>query len=203
MPATTLVPGYRQVDSFGPDEEYVDEEEEVSYVTLDLGVVEPTLLPSTSTYRLIGLDTPTPFLQLSGSIFKGRHDMLLGTELLFTEEKSAHGTDDTHPNKRSLAHVGSTEQRIRFKEVQLKEKARTEPMPSERKSPDLLEQVVSIYADVNSEKAAPQAPISGPPKQPSSKGETDSGSSRKKKNRSRKGKERAVNVNEEDAMDTI
>ncbi|KAF8451910.1 hypothetical protein L210DRAFT_3514180 [Boletus edulis BED1] len=198
MPATTLVPGYKQVDSFGPDEEYVDEEEEVSYVTLDLGVVEPTLLPSTSTYRLIGLDTPTPFLQLSGSIFKGRHDMLLGTELLFTEEKN-----DTHPNKRCLAHVGSTEQRIRFKEVQLKEKARTEPMPSEPKSPVLLEHVASIYADVDSEKAASQAPVSGPSEQPSSKGETDSGSSRKKKNRSRKGKERAVDVNEEDAMDTI
>lgn len=53
MPAATLVPGYRQVDSFGPDEDYLDEEGEVSYVTLDLGVVEPTLLPSTSTYRLI------------------------------------------------------------------------------------------------------------------------------------------------------
>ena len=53
MPATTLVPGYKHVESFGPDEDYLDEEEEVSYVTLDLGVVEPTLLPSTSTYRLI------------------------------------------------------------------------------------------------------------------------------------------------------
>jgi hypothetical protein len=53
MPATTLVPGYKQVDFFGPDEDYLEEEEEVSYVTLDLGVVEPTLLPSTSTYRLI------------------------------------------------------------------------------------------------------------------------------------------------------
>ena len=53
MPATTLVPGYKQVDSFGPDEDYLEEDEEVSYVTLDLGVVEPTLLPSTSTYRLI------------------------------------------------------------------------------------------------------------------------------------------------------
>ena len=53
MPATTLVPGYKQVESFGPDEDYLEEEEEISYVTLDLGVVEPTLLPSTSTYRLI------------------------------------------------------------------------------------------------------------------------------------------------------
>lgn len=53
MPATTLVPRYKQVESFGPDEDYLEDEEEVSYVTLDLGVVEPTLLPSTSTYRLI------------------------------------------------------------------------------------------------------------------------------------------------------
>ncbi|KAF8552828.1 hypothetical protein OG21DRAFT_1465076 [Imleria badia] len=197
MPATTLVPGYRQVDSFGPDEDYLEEEEEVSYVTLDLGVVEPTLLPSTSTYRLIGLDTPTPFLQLSGSIFKGRHDSLLGTELLFTEEKN-----DTQPNRRFLAHIGSTEQRIRFKEVQLKEKARTEPVPSDRKSPDLLEQVASIYADVETDKTASQAPVSGPHEQASSKGATDTVSPRKKKKGSRKGKERAMDVNEEDAMDT-
>ncbi|KAN0078191.1 hypothetical protein V8E55_010248 [Tylopilus felleus] len=195
MPATTLVPGYRQVDSFGPDEDYLDEEEEVSYVTLDLGVVEPTLLPSTSTYRLIGLDTPTPFLQLSGSIFKGRQDTLLGTELLFTEEKH-----DTLPNKRSLAHVGCTEQRIRFKEIQLKEKARPEPESSQRKSPDLLEQVASIYADVET---AFQDPVSGALEQlTSSKGASDPASPRKKKKGSRKGKERAVNVNEEDAMDT-
>jgi hypothetical protein len=54
MSATaTLFPGYRQVESFGPDEEY-EEEEEVSYVTLDLGAsVEPTLVASSSTYRLI------------------------------------------------------------------------------------------------------------------------------------------------------
>lgn len=34
-----------------------------------------------------GLDTSTPFLQLSGTIFKGQHDELLGTEILFTEGK--------------------------------------------------------------------------------------------------------------------
>lgn len=59
MAAATLVPGYKQVDFFGPDEDYLEEEEEVSYVTLDLGVVEPTLLPSTSTYRLIVRVGPT------------------------------------------------------------------------------------------------------------------------------------------------
>lgn len=52
MPAQSLVPGYKQVEEFGPDEEY-EEEEEVYYVTLDLGTVQPTLLPNCSTYRLI------------------------------------------------------------------------------------------------------------------------------------------------------
>lgn len=52
-PKQCLFPGYQQVDSFGPDEEYELEEEEVSYVTLDLGSIEPTLIPNSSTYRLI------------------------------------------------------------------------------------------------------------------------------------------------------
>ena len=47
----SLCPGYRQVDAFGPNEDY--EDEEVTYVTLDLGNIEPTLVPSSSTYRLI------------------------------------------------------------------------------------------------------------------------------------------------------
>ncbi|KAJ7640170.1 hypothetical protein B0H17DRAFT_898924, partial [Mycena rosella] len=112
---SSLCPGYKEVDAFGPDEEY--EEEEVTYVTLDLGNVDPTLLPSSSSCRLIGLDTPTPFLQLSGTIFKGRHDTLLGTELLFTD-----GKDAVDWSKRSTTHVANTEQRICFKEVQLKPK---------------------------------------------------------------------------------
>ncbi|OJA07691.1 hypothetical protein AZE42_01849 [Rhizopogon vesiculosus] len=120
MAATSPFAGHRQVDSFGPDEDYLSEEEETVYVTLDLGAVEPTLLSSSSTYRLVGLDTPTPFLQLSGSFFRGRHDTLIGSELLFTERKK----DDSEGNTRSLTHVGVTEQRIQFKEVQLREKSR-------------------------------------------------------------------------------
>jgi hypothetical protein len=53
-----LAPGFHQVNAFGFDGLYERDEhdeiiEEVSYVTLDLGTVEPTLVPSTSTYRLI------------------------------------------------------------------------------------------------------------------------------------------------------
>lgn len=48
---TYLCPGYKEVEEFGPDEEY--EEEEVFYVSLDMGNVEPTLVPTSSSYRLI------------------------------------------------------------------------------------------------------------------------------------------------------
>ena len=41
-------------------------------------------------YMLLqGIDTPSPFLQLSGTVFKGQHQNLLGTELLFTDAKGA------------------------------------------------------------------------------------------------------------------
>jgi hypothetical protein len=55
IPPTSLCPGYKQVDAFNPNDDYYsdDEEEDVSYVTLDLGNIEPTLVPSSSTYRLI------------------------------------------------------------------------------------------------------------------------------------------------------
>ncbi|EPS96345.1 hypothetical protein FOMPIDRAFT_1091260, partial [Fomitopsis schrenkii] len=113
----SLVSGYKHVDSFGPDEEY-ESEEEVEYVTLDLGTVEPALVPSSSSLRLIGLDTPTPFLQLSGTVFKGQHQNLLGTELLFTDSKDS----DTDRSRKPLVHVGTSERRIRFREVEVKAK---------------------------------------------------------------------------------
>lgn len=40
-----------------------------------------------------GLDTPTPFLQLSGTIMKGTPQTLLGTQLIFRE------ADDTSVNE--------------------------------------------------------------------------------------------------------
>ncbi|KAH9959327.1 hypothetical protein BC827DRAFT_514201 [Russula dissimulans] len=117
-----LAPGFRQVEVFDPDEYYERDDqgqvvEEISYVTLDLGAVEPSLVPSSSTYRLIGLDTPSPFLQLSGTIFQGTHQSLLGTELLFTEEKDLHDQA-----RRKVSHLANTSQRIRFKQVEVRPK---------------------------------------------------------------------------------
>lgn len=74
-PDKRLAPGFRQVYAFDPDECYERDEqgnviEETSYVTLDLGAVEPTLVPSSSTYRLIvrGHYPPYPLGEDSSSV---------------------------------------------------------------------------------------------------------------------------------------
>ncbi|ESK84614.1 hypothetical protein Moror_13326 [Moniliophthora roreri MCA 2997] len=107
FPSDSLCPGYKFVQEFGPNEEY-EEEEEVFYVTMELGNIEPTLVPSSDSIRLI----------LAGTIFKGSHDLLLGSELLFTEKK-----DEQDRSKRHLSYVGTTSQRIQFREVQLRPKS--------------------------------------------------------------------------------
>lgn len=53
MPSASSFNGYKHVDAFGAEDEYEEDSEEVSYVTLDLGVIEPTLVPSSAEYRLI------------------------------------------------------------------------------------------------------------------------------------------------------
>lgn len=49
---TSLFPGYKHVEAFSEDDDY-EEEEEVCYVSLDLGSIDQTLVPSSSSYRLI------------------------------------------------------------------------------------------------------------------------------------------------------
>jgi general transcription factor 3C polypeptide 6 len=81
-----------------------------------------------------GLDTPTPFLQLSGTVLRGEHTSLLGTEIIFTEVTSppmsnSPAPDDSNPttltgaSSHSLYYLSTTSHRIRFREVQLKPKA--------------------------------------------------------------------------------
>ncbi|KAK0234796.1 hypothetical protein EDD85DRAFT_845391, partial [Armillaria nabsnona] len=110
----SLCPGYHQVTQLGPDDDYEEEEEEIFYVTLELGNVEPSLIPICDSYHLVGLDTPTPFLYLAGTVLKGRHETLLGTELLFSE----------HYPDLGVSYIQSIRQRIFFREVRLEEKGR-------------------------------------------------------------------------------
>ncbi|KAI5885119.1 uncharacterized protein SCHCODRAFT_02521476 [Schizophyllum commune H4-8] len=132
----SLFPRYTRVDDFGPDEDYEDGEE-TSYVTLDLGGTEPTLVPNSSSYRLIGLDTPTPYLQLSGTILKGIHDNLLGTELLFANSECE------SPSNSTISHLANTSQRISFRAVQLRKKDAT-PAPTKRKGKGRGEGVIDL-----------------------------------------------------------
>ncbi len=53
LTAMSLCPGYHQVTEFGPDDDYKEEEEEIFYVTLELGNVEPSLIPSCDSYHLV------------------------------------------------------------------------------------------------------------------------------------------------------
>lgn len=47
-----MLQGYKEVENFAADEEYEDGTEE-EYVTLDFSAVDPTLVSSSSTFRLI------------------------------------------------------------------------------------------------------------------------------------------------------
>ncbi|KAK0218900.1 hypothetical protein IW262DRAFT_1494898 [Armillaria fumosa] len=107
----SLYSGYHQVTQFGPNADYKEEEELILYVTLELENVEPALIPSCDSYHLVGLDTRMPFLQLAGTVLKGRHEML-GTEPLFSEYEDA------------VSYMESTRQCICFGEVRLEEKAK-------------------------------------------------------------------------------
>ncbi|KAK0218894.1 hypothetical protein IW262DRAFT_1462465 [Armillaria fumosa] len=98
----SLCPGYHQVTQFGPDDHY-EEEEHTFYVTLELGNVEPTLILSCDWSSV---------LSLAGTVLKGWHETLLGTELLFSDREDA------------VFYMESTRQRICFREVRLEEKGK-------------------------------------------------------------------------------
>jgi general transcription factor 3C polypeptide 6 len=134
-----------------------------------------------------GLDTPTPFLQLSGTILKGRHQQLLGTEFLFLEGK---GSSALTLNPQQLIRVqtmlirrktlvGTTEQRIKFVPVEVvpKGEAPTQPTESEAKERKAKKQERLIDWTLGK--------IADPPR----------------RTRSKKGKERAQDPDDEQAMD--
>ncbi|KAL5522006.1 hypothetical protein ACEPAF_1862 [Sanghuangporus sanghuang] len=128
--AQDLFSGYKHVEQFGPEEDYEDDEVEECYVTLDLGCVDQTLVPSSSSYRLVGLDTPTPFLQLSRTVMRGRFRTLIGTKLIFkdvSEEtdpdpSSATTSASTNSKQNNIQYFTKTDRRIQFRQVELKPK---------------------------------------------------------------------------------
>ncbi|PPQ74475.1 hypothetical protein CVT24_000126 [Panaeolus cyanescens] len=121
----SLCPGYKYVESFGNEEEYEDEEE-VMYVTLDLGNVEPTLVPSSTEYRLI--TTKAGLRRLHHNLSSDLEISLYQRITLFSESHDR--------TKRPLVHVANTERRIAFKEVTLVPKGSAQdPRTSTAKAP--------------------------------------------------------------------
>ncbi|QRV99798.1 transcription factor TFIIIC subunit [Ceratobasidium sp. AG-Ba] len=114
-----------------------DEEEETVYLSLELGAVDPNLLPHCASMRLVGLETPTPFLQLGDSVFRGLHVSTLGTELVFDDASP----DGTTRSIRSFAHI---EYKVLFSPVTLIPKsnpaaepgAESAPSPRDPETPD-------------------------------------------------------------------
>lgn len=59
-----------------------DDEYEEFFVVLELPEGH---LSQDETYQLIGLDTPTPVLKLGNAVFRGSHEDVLGTHLVFSD----------------------------------------------------------------------------------------------------------------------
>ncbi|SJL06792.1 uncharacterized protein ARMOST_10134 [Armillaria ostoyae] len=93
----SLCPGYLQVNAFGPDDDY-EEEEEIFYVTLELGNVEPALIPSSS---------------WDGAQRSAQDVVGYGTAVLWCNTP-----------EHAVSYMESTRQRICFREVRLEEKGK-------------------------------------------------------------------------------
>lgn len=143
------------MESFGPDEEY-ESGEEVEYVTLDLGTVEPALVPSSSSYRLIVRLSPTTMTwatcyyrgwTLRRHSFSSRELCSKGNIRTCLAQNSCSRTrkvwagyrlyahyfhlrfveSDVDRTRKPLVHVGTSERRVRFREVEVK--AKTDKVP--------------------------------------------------------------------------
>ncbi|KAK0432585.1 hypothetical protein EV421DRAFT_1910845 [Armillaria borealis] len=124
----SLCPGYHQVTQFGPDDDY-EEEEEVFYVTLELGNVEPSLIPSCDSYHLVVSafsvrraviysilvpGYPDAISTASWDGAQGSAQDVVGCYILATEHSLEH----------AVSYMESTRQRICFREVGLEEKGK-------------------------------------------------------------------------------
>lgn len=70
------------------DEEFVYEKE---YIVLDTSAENTSSIASSASaggIKLIGMDTPTPYLRVGTMVFKGKHDVNVGTDMIFVAGKS-------------------------------------------------------------------------------------------------------------------
>ncbi|KAG8886140.1 hypothetical protein FRB97_007178 [Tulasnella sp. 331] len=105
--------GFTHVDRFGEEDDEYEYEHETSYATLDLRNIDQNVLLNSTTFKLIGLNTQTPYLQLPGLTMRGEHDTLIGSEMIFSD-----GRDPTDRSRRFVVPLGTTSTRITFRPVE-------------------------------------------------------------------------------------
>ncbi|CAO3665363.1 unnamed protein product [Umbelopsis vinacea] len=77
-------------------------------------------------YALVGLDTPTPFLQLGTEIYQGEYDETIGSNLLMEKvPRSDLESDTLQDGQFELSFAGSTTKIIQFKRVTLVKREET------------------------------------------------------------------------------
>ncbi|KAI9285645.1 hypothetical protein BC943DRAFT_322711 [Umbelopsis sp. AD052] len=93
-------------------------------------------------YSLIGLDTPTPYLQLGSEIYQGEFDETIGSNLFLEKlpkdeggylSKALNNEDQSF----SLSFAGATSKIIKFRKVNLTKKDESTPMHGEG-NPDTM-----------------------------------------------------------------
>ncbi|KAL7009772.1 hypothetical protein EMMF5_000680 [Cystobasidiomycetes sp. EMM_F5] len=106
----TLVPQFPE----GEDDEYSDEE--VSYITLDLGKdVTAEQMSHIDSLQLLDLNTHEPFVRFGQQILRGRYETTLGSDLLFIQPQP-----DPDTGKHGLLQrLGTTQTRIQFESLKL------------------------------------------------------------------------------------
>ncbi|KAI8577159.1 hypothetical protein K450DRAFT_253122 [Umbelopsis ramanniana AG] len=121
----------------GSDENVITE---TQYILLDLGENAPDdIVESGETsggYSLIGLDTPTPYLQLGSEIYQGEFDETIGSNLFLEKVPKNEGgyipkAINNEDRSFSLSFAGATSKTIKFRKVNLTKKDEGAPIPAE------------------------------------------------------------------------
>ncbi|KAI9634681.1 uncharacterized protein MKK02DRAFT_27845 [Dioszegia hungarica] len=122
-----LGPGWREVESFEDltdEDEYTTDEEEL-YAVLDFGqAIDRQQMQSESTYQLIGLDTPLPFIKLGNQVYQGEMSPLIGDEVILGMVR-----DPANPTKPSHVPLHTASRHLLFRPIVLKSQAEAEINP--------------------------------------------------------------------------
>ncbi|KAL6061294.1 General transcription factor 3C polypeptide 6 [Balamuthia mandrillaris] len=116
------------------EEEEEEVEEEEFYVTLELeDFLDTNLLQSCQRYKLLGLNTEGPLLQVDDMFFQGTYAETVGTHLYFADPTS---TSSSSSSSTSTAPLYTATKKLIFRRVGLEPK----PTPSSSSSSNKQQQ---------------------------------------------------------------